>query len=182
VGSKREQRLARKAAKERLRQGKHATEVQQILAIKTPLEASSATTQKIPAECKIGESNADYLMVYTTDNEDRNGTWSWGVQRNWHPVPGNAHVYGYLNNYTNKTWNEIRAERWGYRQKKRHVGYDVSAICEEAKYRLLELELDEFTEIFRFRMTARQRLYGLIQGAYFLVLWYDPTHEIYKVD
>jgi hypothetical protein len=100
LGSKKEQRLARQAAKAKLREGKRAYEVQKILETKNPIEAASTTSRKIPSECKIGESNADFWMVYETNKEDRQGQWSWGITRNWHPDPGDKYIYDYLNDYT----------------------------------------------------------------------------------
>ena len=42
-----------------------------------------------------------------------------------------------------------------------------------------ELYLD-VDQLFSLRLTARERLYGILNNGVFYVLWYDPCHEIYE--
>lgn len=35
-------------------------------------------------------------------------------------------------------------------------------------------------QLFSLRLTARERLYGILNNGVFYVLWYDPCHEIYE--
>jgi hypothetical protein len=62
---------------------------------------------------------------------------------------------------------------------KRHKAYPTNVICKEAFDRLTELEYDDQTEIFRFRMTGPHRLYGFRFGHVFKTVWFDPVHMIY---
>ena len=51
-----------------------------------------------------------------------------------------------------------------------------------AYQRLVDLELDDFsTDLFRFRLSGKERLYGfrIEAEAMFYMLWYDPHHKIY---
>lgn len=80
-----------------------------------------------------------------------------------------------------KTWADIEAEttvKAGDRTDKKHKTYDQSAICQEARQRLVELELDDQDRIFRFRMSNKRRLYGFIFGITFETVWYDAEHKI----
>jgi len=62
-----------------------------------------------------------------------------------------------------------------------HHNMDVEQICDEAQYRLVELELYSYI-IFRFRLGNIRRLWGFRQLAQFEILWYDPTHQVYPTD
>jgi hypothetical protein len=51
----------------------------------------------------------------------------------------------------------------------------------EARDRLVELDLDDQTEIARIEISARRRLYGFLHngGPDFYALWWDPEHKIW---
>ena len=51
----------------------------------------------------------------------------------------------------------------------------------DARDRLVELELDDQTEIARLRINGKRRLYGFFPdgGPDFYALWWDPEHEIW---
>lgn len=51
----------------------------------------------------------------------------------------------------------------------------------DARSRLVELEMDDQTEIARLQINGKRRLYGFLPdgGPDFYVLWWDPEHEIW---
>lgn len=51
----------------------------------------------------------------------------------------------------------------------------------EAIGRLIELQLDDQTQIARLRINGKRRLYGFLPdgGPDFYALWWDPEHEIW---
>jgi hypothetical protein len=51
----------------------------------------------------------------------------------------------------------------------------------DAANRLVELQLDDQTEIARLRISGERRLYGFLpnSGPDFYALWWDPNHEIW---
>src|SRR5690606_20838174 len=58
--------------------------------------------------------------------------------------------------------------------------YDVAAIPNKiAAQRLDELRLSDMTKISRLRLGGKPRLYGLLHGNVFHILWWDPEHEIW---
>jgi hypothetical protein len=188
--SRREKRIAAKEEKQQLRGEKRAVEVAKILARgKHSSEADSPkrSTAKLPTQTANPTGGIfGQLCRVSSDKEDRDGRWSWGIDRNWHASHGEKHVSSFLVNYDGtKTWREIFEEKAvgkGEQIKPRHVKYPIEAICTEAVKRLEERQLDDQDEIFRFRMTNLERLYGFIIGASFATVWFDPTHEIYPVD
>jgi len=122
------------------------------------------------------------LMRLDCTKEDRKGCWSWGEDRNWTNDYWNKTLGPFLAGYTAKTWAAIRAEKCGSEGKQKHVSYPVSSICKEARERLVELELDDFEHIFRFRMSGEGRVYGFVPHPTFQLLWLDNKHKVYPTN
>jgi hypothetical protein len=78
-----------------------------------------------------------------------------------------------------KTWNEICAETSGRHRK--HHPQPVESLVKEAQQRLDEIDLDDLSELFRFRLMGEQRLWGVRIGVQFYVVWWDPHHKVYPV-
>ena len=182
--SRREKRIARQIEAVQKFEEKRAYSVEKILEKKAPYQSVRPEPKKIPVEYRAGESRYPFFLKYSKDREDRDGSWTWGQPRDWHPAPGNNLVYNYLNGYKLKTWAEIHAEVVGKKKRGgktdiRHKFYTQGQLCEEAQYRLIELKLDDIETIFRFRMSGKQRLFGFILGITFNTVWYDRLHKIY---
>ena len=122
-------------------------------------------------------------MEWSRDHADTEGNWSWGPRSCLLDAWGDE-LEPFLDSYTCKTWLEIYQERTGGDggRRQKHVGYEVHQVCDEAQYRLLELNRDDVDLLFRFRLTGPKRLYGVMQARVFFVLWWDPTHKIYPVE
>jgi hypothetical protein len=183
LGNKSEKRLARNALRQAKEAEKKPLAIKNILAARKPHQTVAPEVKRVPVSYKPGESRFPHMMLYEKDLEDRNGSWSWGSERDWHPTPGNAAIYGYLDAYKNKTWAEIDAEMVGKKNAskkndQRNKSYPLSAICSEAFERIVHLELDDQETIFRFRMSGEERLYGFIFGITFKTVWYDELHLV----
>lgn len=182
--SKREKRIAAQQEKARLAEEKKAITVAKIIGdAKKPVSIEVAAPSKTPVTTE-GAGNFNKLVEFSSSNEDRKGQWSWGVDRNWHPNPGDEHVEAFVASYHQvKTWRDVMEEKsYGKNGvKKKHVSYPVSSITKEARDRLKAIEMDDYEEIFRFRMTNLERLYGFVVGATFITVWFDPTHKVYPV-
>ncbi len=85
-----------------------------------------------------------------------------------------------LNEFSRLRWREIDnlSSDSGH---KLHHEMLVEDICVEAQQRLTEIELEVAT-LFRFRYGNLKRLWGQRVGPTFMVLWWDPTHQIYPVE
>lgn len=55
---------------------------------------------------------------------------------------------------------------------------EVWKLIPEARKRIEHLNLDDVDELWRFRLTGLQRLWGIREGERFKILWWDPKHEI----
>lgn len=185
--SKADKRIAAKEEKAQKAGEKKAITVAKILGHdKTPHSADLSPPQKTPAEAPASGGIFRQKVTVSSEKEDRLGSWSWKVDRNWHTSPGDNHILNFTNSYHQaKTWREVFEEKSVGKAeaiKKKHVSYSVSQIVKEARERLVELKMDDYEEIFRFRMSNLERLYGFIVGATFITVWYDPTHDVYPVD
>jgi hypothetical protein len=57
--------------------------------------------------------------------------------------------------------------------------YSVNTIIPAAQKRLQQLGMDDQDEIFRLRIDGEKRLYGILRGFEFSIIWWDPEHEIF---
>lgn len=182
--SKREKRIAAREEKSRSAEEKKAITVAKIIgAAKKPVSADVAPTLKAPVTTE-GRGNFNKRINFSSSQEDCEGRWSWGVDRDWHASAGGMRVQTFIASYDNvKIWREVLEEKSFGKSgvKKKHVSYPVSEIAKEAQDRLKEINMDDYEEIFRFRMTNLERLYGFVVGATFTTVWFDPTHKVYPV-
>jgi len=51
-------------------------------------------------------------------------------------------------------------------------------LCKEAQKRLIKIKLDDYDEFYSVHITGIKRLWGILEGSYFKILWWDPHHEI----
>ncbi len=118
----------------------------------------------------------DYSMA------DKKGEWKWGLKRDWTIDETHSQIIGsFFSNYHKcKKWSEVYHEKVDGCQK--HIPYYITEICHDAYLRLVELKLDDFEQIFRFRLQGDYRFYGFTIGSNFMALWYDPYHGIYPYD
>lgn len=77
-----------------------------------------------------------------------------------------------LKSYESMTWGEI------YKNKDYNHSVSVSNLIKKARDRLVTLNLDDQEQLFRFRLKGKSRVWGIRQGRVFLLLWWDPEHEI----
>lgn len=128
------------------------------------------------------ESYMDKFFEWSQDYEDKDGTWSWGDDRDWGDAVWKSLLEPFLNACEAKKWSHIRSEKY-YNKKGGHykyIYYTLDKIKQEAFDRLIELELDDYDRIFRFRIDRNKRLYGFVMNQVFGLVWYDPNHNIYK--
>lgn len=82
-------------------------------------------------------------------------------------------VYQKLVQYEKRTWAE--AHRSGSAGVK---AIPTGSICPDAQRRLEVLKLDDVDELVEFRLSARERAWGIRLGNVCYVLWWDPEHQV----
>lgn len=80
-----------------------------------------------------------------------------------------------LRDYARRTWNEI------LRDVKRDHACEIGSLSAAAQKRLIELDLEHIGELLRFRFSGTQRLWGIRDRSFFIVVWWDPDHQVYPV-
>ena len=97
----------------------------------------------------------------------------------WHLMPVNKlhEVRAKLGQFETRTWGEgiLRSNR-------DHHFMPVEKICPEAQQRLRNLGLDDTDALFSLRLSARERVWGILDNGILLLLWWDPFHQIYPVE
>jgi hypothetical protein len=56
----------------------------------------------------------------------------------------------------------------------------LNEIEKEASDRLRERELDDL-ELYSFRISAKERIWGIREREAFYIIWWDPGHTVYPV-
>ncbi|TGL61165.1 hypothetical protein [Leptospira sarikeiensis] len=132
----------------------------------------------------LAKPTFDLPLQLDESRADHEGEWTWGTHRNWEK-PGDSLeiIKAFRQNYVNKLWKEIFAEKYNYKKgtRQKHIYYPINKLCKEARQRLTELENDDFEEIFRFRLMGKFRFFGFTCGDMFIAIWHDPLHKIYPI-
>jgi hypothetical protein len=63
---------------------------------------------------------------------------------------------------------------------RKHHYQPTNTLCPEAQTRIRERQLEGF-DLFRFRLSNLERLWGLILEGVFYPIWWDPLHEVYPL-
>ena len=137
---------------------------------------------KTPRVTQDPDSIMSCLMEWNRSQADRDGIWSWGQPRDWNEEDWHGIMHPNLCEFERLTWAEILAQETGNKKRhKKHHDMDVFDIIPEAGDRWLELGLEQYEKIFRFRLQGKPRLWGYKIRAKFFLIWWDKLHKIYPV-
>lgn len=81
------------------------------------------------------------------------------------------HLINKLKSFESQTVGEFIIPQHNHKIKK-------CSLCKEAQKRLIKIELDDYDEFYSVHITGIKRLWGILEGSYFKILWWDPHHEI----
>lgn len=103
------------------------------------------------------------------------GDWSWGLGED-----ALRKIVAFLQEMERLTWTEIRAQLTGGNRRRgpKHKFIPAAHLCPAAQQRLLNLQLDEFDELFRFRLGNMERLWGVVHQEVFYPVWWDADHKV----
>jgi hypothetical protein len=87
-------------------------------------------------------------------------------------------IYPKLKEFERKNWFEIERETFGKRSKSKHHYVKVADLIPEAQKRLVQLNLDDYDELYSLRLSGKIRVWGIREFGYLKVLWFDLEHEI----
>jgi hypothetical protein len=106
------------------------------------------------------------------------GDWSWAVTDKVL-----MRICDFLVEMERLTWRQIRDQEAhsNRRSDRKHKYVARDHLTAKAQRRLEDLQLDDFDELFRFRLGNMERLWGVLPSdnpRVFYPIWWDPDHKI----
>ncbi|MGL6564829.1 hypothetical protein [Aeromonas dhakensis] len=129
----------------------------------------------------LNGSRFSYLVTWCDTKADLVGSWSWGELRAWQQSEWDQIIGPPFEQFRKLTWREID-ELSSDTGHKMHHGHDVGDLIVEAQERWLDLNLEEYESVFRFRIGNTGRVWGFIVQAHFHIVWWDREHSIYPTE
>lgn len=126
----------------------------------------------------VDGSRFESQVTWCTKKSDRKDSWSWREERNWTEEEYREIIEPKFKEFQEMTWarvNEFSSDG-GH---KMHHGQGQDSIVPEARARWLDLGLEEFDTLFRFRLGGTRRAWGFIVQAHFHMVWWDRNHKIH---
>lgn len=75
-----------------------------------------------------------------------------------------------------RSWREIAQDG------ARNHSVEIDKLGAAARRRLQEIQLDDVSELWSFRFSGTNRIWGVRSGRFFQVVWWDPEHRVYPVN
>lgn len=93
----------------------------------------------------------------------------------WHEIDKSTlqRIQERISAFESMTWGEILV-----RDGKENHAIPVCDLNCDARNRLVELKQDDIDELVSLRFSARERIFGIREGAVLKLLWWDPMHLI----
>lgn len=144
------------------------------------IERELGSSFKIPKNIKDG-SRFDLMVCWCRSQADLKDSWSWGEPRAWTDNEWSNTIYPKFLEFSRLTWGEIDqfSSESGH---KMHHGHEICSVTQEAQDRWLELKLEQFDTVFRFRLGGTKRVWGYIVQGHFHIIWWDRSHTIYPTE
>ena len=85
-----------------------------------------------------------------------------------------------LQEFSKLTWGEIERQTHGSRNKSKHHCVNIESLCDEARLRLEELDVEGIgmRPLFSLRIDGKARIYSFRDRSLFELLWWDAEHQI----
>jgi hypothetical protein len=108
---------------------------------------------------------------------EHDGSWSWKIGEG-----DLKKIIAFLTEMERLTWAQVKAQMTGGKRAghRTHHSMLFDSLCPEAKRRLRECQLEGF-DLFRFRLSQHERLWGVIYDEVFYPVWWDANHEVYPL-
>ena len=82
-----------------------------------------------------------------------------------------------LGDLETQTWAEI-VQTTGHGDHGNNHFVSINDLSKNAQTRLAELHLDQIDTVFSISLEGKMRLYGLVEGTVYKLLWWDPDHGV----
>ena len=137
-------------------------------------------TLDIPQQPRVSVSGSilHLQVTWCVRKRDVAGTWSWQEMRLWSDHEWEQTIHPAFDQFERLTWAEVQKQISGEGHLMHHE-HELPTVCEEAQARWIELGLEEFDTLFRFRLGNTRRFWGFRIGGHFFGVWWEREHNIY---
>ncbi|MEO5370726.1 MAG: hypothetical protein H7833_11710 [Magnetococcus sp. DMHC-1] len=125
---------------------------------------SGKISRSARANCRFQDNKLSWQLRHM----DMDGPFGWRVLQGKNVFWDD--IFPKLKNFEAMTWQEIAGDR--------HHAIQVDQLSSQAQRRLAELNLDDIDEVFSLALGGRERIVGIRERSRFLVLWWDPDHQV----
>ena len=134
---------------------------------KRPGAQFNPTSEKRPRVDEPIDREPDRAVSWHIRILDRGGPWHWDAidaATLW------SELHQKLGNFETMRWSEVLGRR----------NHEVkqSALCPEARRRLVEIDQDDIEGLVSLHLNGRKRVWGIRDGNVLKILWWDPEHQV----
>jgi hypothetical protein len=103
------------------------------------------------------------------------GAWDWDLT-----PKETADLLDLLSSTSRLVWREVKELKFNSQRRTRalHHSQPVESICTEARQRLDAMGRGDQEEVFRLRHGNTIRVWGVLEGPVFSILWFDRDHQV----
>jgi hypothetical protein len=184
--SKKDARLKRDLAK-KLKQAEKNVRLSQNIKVKDNFIHSKTTPslEKIPRSIDSNSYQKHYF-TWCISKSDIVGNWDWNESRKWTTDEFDNSIEPHMNSYISNSWTEVEDARYNGKdsaRKKLNKYQSLDSLCKEAQTRWQSIEyLTQFEELFRLRLGADKRIWGIRLQHHFFLIWHERNHKICPID
>jgi hypothetical protein len=115
------------------------------------------------------QAASERFVAWRLGQVDLGGEWGWRNLASDHLATLHSHLVA----FEAETFSDLKRNR-------RAKSVPVDHLCREAQDRLIELERDDTEQLWELRIptTDSWRAWGLVDGAVFYFIWWDPDHTV----
>jgi len=144
----------------------------------SPISVSKPVPRRLLGIAHDGEGDHHPVWRLSLLDAEYDGEWHWNIDKNTI-----VRIVPFLSEMERLTWNEIWNHQAGGQRRRgsKHKLIPIDHLCDPAQRRAAELNLDEWEEMFRFRLAGPERLWGILSDEtprVFYPVWWDPNHKI----
>ena len=64
------------------------------------------------------------------------------------------------------------------KNKRNNHSVEIDKLSSTAQTRLTEIQLDDIDELVSLRLSAKERIWGILEQGVLIILWWDPNHQV----
>ncbi len=143
----------------------------------SPIIAAKQAPRRLAGIAHDGEGEHHPLWRLSLLDHEFDGDWHWKIDG-----ATTVRITRFLQEMERLTWRQVWDQQAGGQNRgAKHKFIPVESLCKDAQNRLTVLQLDDFEQLFRFRVGWSERLWGILTDEsprVFYPIWWDPDHKI----